>query len=142
MDLHFGRIIRFIPLEAYPIPEKTAAEFLIALVRLCRNGRSDARHTALESLALCWLCIACSRIRLPKTLEMVRNLQLAAVLSGAEFGVSKNRTFGQVPYWRPLEDDDFSVLQAPTLFGSQPLKISNCIATFLKIVARIPSKKP
>ncbi|MBF8262840.1 MAG: hypothetical protein HW387_505 [Parachlamydiales bacterium] len=142
MDLHFGRIIRLIPLEAYPVPEKTAAEIVIALARRCRNGRSDARHTALESLALSLLCIACSRIRLPKTLEMVRNLQSTAVLSGAEFGVSKNRTFGQVPYWRALKDDDFSVLQVPTWFGYQPLKISNRIATLLKIVARIPSKQP
>lgn len=141
-DLHFGRIIRLIPPEAYSIPEKTAAEILIELAGLCRNGRSDARHTALESLALCWLCIACSRIRLPKTLEIVRNLSSTAVLSGAEFGISRNRTFGQREYWRPLEDGDFSVLQVPTWFGAQPLKISNRIAAFLKIIARVPSKKP
>lgn len=141
MDLHFGRIIRLIPLEAQPIPEKTAAEILIALAQKCRNGRIDARHTALEGLALSWLCIACSRIRLPKTLEIVRTLPPEAVLSGTEFGVSKNRTFGQVPYWRPLEDEDFSVLQVPTWFGNQPLKISNRLATFVKIIARIPSKK-
>lgn len=141
MDLHFGRIIRLIPSEAYPIPEKTAAEILIELARRCRNGRSDARHTAVESLALCWLCIACSRIRLPKNLKVVRSLRPEAVLSGAEFGVSKNQTFGQIEFWRPLTDDDFSVLQVPTWFGLQPLKISNRIATFLKFVACIPSKK-
>jgi hypothetical protein len=141
MDLHFGRIIRLITPEAYPVPEKIAAEIVIALAQKCRNGRIDARHTALEALALAWLCISCSRIRLPKTLEIVRNLPSEAVLLGTEFGMSKNRTFGQVPYWRPLEDDDFSVLQVPTWFGSQPLKISNRLATIIKIVARIPSKK-
>jgi hypothetical protein len=141
MDMHFGSIIRLISPEAHPIPEKTAAEILIALAEKCQNGRIDARHTALEGLALSWLCIACSRIRLPKTLEIVRTLSAEAVLSGAEFGVSKNRTFGQVPYWRSLEDEDFSVLQVPTWFGNQPLKISNRLATFLKIIADIPSKK-
>jgi len=141
MDLHFGRIIRLIPSEAYPIPEKIAAEILVALAWRCRNGRSDARHTALESLALSLLCIACSRIRLPKNLETVRRIQPEAVLSGAEFGISKNWTFGQIEFWRPLTDDDFSVLQVPTWFGGQPLKISNRIANLLKIVSRIPSKK-
>ena len=142
MDIHFASIIRLIPLEAHPVPEKTAAEILIALAQKCRSGRIDARHTALEALALSWLCIACSRIRLPKTLEAVRKLSPEAVLSGAEFGVSKNRTFGQIPYWKDLEDDDFSVLHVPTWFGNQPLKISNRLATFTKIIARIPSKQP
>lgn len=142
MNMHFGSIIRLIPLEAYPVPEKTGAEILIALARKCRNGRIDARHTALEALALSWLCVACSRIRLPKTLEAVRNMSSEAVLSGAEFGISKNRTFGQVPYWRLLEDKDFSVLQVPTWFGNQPLKISNRLADFVKIIARMPSKQP
>jgi hypothetical protein len=142
MELHYGRIMRLISPEEYPVPEKVAAEILIELARRCRNGRPDARHTAIESLALSWLCIACSRIRLPKTLESVRSIQLEAVLSGVEFGVSKNRTFGHTEFWRPLADDDFSVLLVPTSFGDQPLKISNRIATFLKIVARIPSKMP
>lgn len=141
MDMHFGRIIRVIPLEAYPIPEKTAAEILSALAHLCRNGRVDARHTALESFTFSLLCIACSRIRLPKTLQAVRSISPAAVLSGAEFGVSKNRTFGQEEFCRSFADNDFSVLQVPTWFGNQPLKIANLTAALLKIVARIPSKK-
>jgi hypothetical protein len=140
--LHYGRIIRLISQESQPIPEKTAAEILIELAQRCRIGNPTARRTALESLALSWLCIACSRIRLPKTLETVRGIHLEAVLTGAEFGVSKNRTFGQIECLRPFTDNDFSVLQVATWFGHQPLKISNRIATFLKIVARIPSKKP
>ena len=79
MDMHFGRIIRLIPLEAYPVPEKTAAEILIALAHKCRSGGPVARHTSLEALALSWLCIACSRIRLPKTLEVVRKFKMEAV---------------------------------------------------------------
>ncbi len=64
------------------------------LARRCRNGRSDARHTAVEGMALCWLCIATSRIRLPKTLEMVRNIKAKAILSGAEFSISQVSTYG------------------------------------------------
>lgn len=143
MKLHYGSIIRLIPPEAYPIPEKTVAEILMKLAQLCRNGRPDARHTAAEGLALCLLCIASSRIRLPKTLEMVRSIQATAVLSGVEFSISKVPTFGSgCATYRPLTDDDFSVLQVPTWFGEQPLKISNRVAAFLKAVSRIPSKKP
>ena len=75
MDVYYGKIIRLLLPEAFPIPEKTAAEILIEFARRCRSGRPDARHTAAEGMALCWLCIATSRIRLPKTLEMVRIFQ-------------------------------------------------------------------
>ncbi len=144
MDLHFSRIIRLIPLEAYSIPEKTAAEILIELARRCRNGRPDARHTAAESMALCLLCIATSRIRLPKTLKMVQDIEVKAILSGAEFSISTVSTYGSKHdgFYRPFSNSDFSVLQVPTWFGKQPLKISNRVAAFLKAVARIPSKKP
>lgn len=141
MSLHFGRIIRLIPPEAYPVPEKTAAEILIELARRCRSGHPVARHTAVESLALSLLCIACSRIRLPKNLEVVRKLKPGAVLSGTEFGLSKHSTFGSKTLPPHLTEDNFSVLQVPTWFGEQPLKISNRVAAFLKIIASIPSKK-
>jgi hypothetical protein len=94
MDLHYGKIIRLIPQEAHPIPEKTAAEILIEFARRCRNGRPDSRHTAAEGLALCWLCIATSRIRLPKTLKMVSRIKADAVLSGVEFSISKMPAYG------------------------------------------------
>jgi hypothetical protein len=142
MDLHFGKIIRLISSEAYPIPEKTAAEILIELARRSRNGRPDARHTAIESLALCLLCIATSRIRLPKTLEMVRDIKTTAVLSGTEFSLSTKPTYGGDAFWRPLIDSDFSVLLVPTWFGEQPLKISNRWAALLKAISRLPSKSP
>jgi hypothetical protein len=139
MDLYYDKIIRLIPPEAYPIPEKTAAEILIAFARKCCNGRPDARHTAIEGMTLCWLCIATSRIRLPKTLEMVFNIKARAILSGAEFSISKVPTYGSSC---TTSDEDFSVLQVPTWFGEQPLKISNRIASFLKTASRIPSKQP
>jgi hypothetical protein len=143
MDLHYGKIIRLIPQEAYPIPEKTAAEILIEFARRCRNGRPDSRHTAAEGLALCLLCIATSRIRLPKTLEMVYNIKAGAILSGAEFSISKIPTYGSDPSsFHCLSDNDFSVLQTPSWFGEQPLKISNRVAAFWKAVAEIPSPKP
>jgi hypothetical protein len=139
MDLRHGRIRRLIPSEAYPIPEKTAAEILIEFAYRCRNGRPDARHTAAEGMALCWLCVASSRIRLPKTLEMITGLEATAVLPGSEFSISKVPTFGSKC---STVDDEFSVLRVPTWFGYQPLKISNRIAAFLKIVAQISSKQP
>lgn len=142
MKLHGGRIIRLLPLEAYPIPEKTAAEILIELAHRVRSGRQDARHTAMESLALCWLCLTASRIRLPKTLETIRDIKATAVLSGAEFSLSTTPTYGGSKLWRPLVDSDFSVLLVPTWFGEQPLKISNRLAAFLKAVSGIPSKTP
>ncbi len=142
MDLHFGQIIRLISPEAYPIPEKTAAEILMELARRCRSGRPDAQYTAIDSLALCLLCIAASRIRFPKTLEMIRGIKSTAVLSGAEFSISTMPTFGGDKFWRPLVDGDFSVLLVPTLFGEQPLKISNRWCAFLKAVTRIKSQQP
>lgn len=142
MKLHYGKIIRFIPPEAYPIPENTAAKILMELARRCRSGRPDAQQTAIESLALCWLCIAASRIRLPKTLETISNIKSTAVLSGAEFSISTIPTYGGNKFWRPLVDGDFSVLLVPTLFGEQPLKISNRLCSFLKAVSSLPSKQP
>jgi hypothetical protein len=141
MDLHFGRIIRLISPEAFPVPEQTAAEILIELARRCRSGNLTARHTAIEALALCWICIACSRIRLPKNLEKVRDMKPEAILSGSGFGLAKHPTFGSKALPPHLTEDTFSVLQVPTWFGDQPLKISNRIAAFLKIVACMPSKK-
>lgn len=143
MDLYYGRIRRLISGEAHPIPEKTAAEILIEFARRCRNGRPDARHTAVEGMALCWLCIASSRVRLPKNLEMVHGIENTAILSGKEFSISKIPTYGSecfTPY--PFTDDAFSVLQVPSWFGGQPLKLSNRIASFLKIISQIPAKRP
>lgn len=142
MDLHYGRIIRLVPLEAYPIPEKTASEILIELARRSRNGRPDARHTALECFALCWLCIASSRIRLPITLEMLRDIEAEAVQSGAEFAISSKPTYGGKGFSPLLSDSDFSVLQVPTWFGVQSLKISNRMAAFFRAISCIPSDKP
>jgi hypothetical protein len=142
MDLYYGRIRRLISAEAYPIPEKTAAEILIEFARRCRNGRPDVRHAAAEAMAMCWLCIASSRIRLPKTLEMIGNIEEMAVLSGMEFSISKHSTFGSGCVTYPFNDASFSVLQVPTWFGNQPLKISNRVATFLKIVSQMPAKNP
>lgn len=142
MDLYHGKIRRLIPLEAYPIPEKTAADILIEFARRCRNGRPDARHTAVEGMALCWLCIASSRIRLPKTLEMVGSIEGTAVLSGVEFSISTIPTYGsECIASNRFNDAAFSVLQVPTWFGNQPLKISNRIASFLNLVSQIPAKK-
>ena len=120
MKMHFGKIIRIISPEAYPIPEKTASEIMMELAYRCRNGRPDARLTAAESLGLCWLCMTASRIRLPKYLETIKEIKPAAVQLGA----------------------DFPLLQVPTWFGNRPANISDRVSRFFNALARIPSKKP
>lgn len=119
MDIHFGKIIRIISPEAYPIPEKTASEILIALAHRCRNGRPDARLTAAESLGLCWMCIAASRLRLPIHVETVKEIKYAAVQSSS----------------------DLPILQVPTWFGNRPVKISHRVFNFFNALSRIPSKR-
>jgi len=142
MSLHYGKIIRLHPPEAYPLSEATAANILMELARRARCSRPDAQHAAIESLALCWLCIAASRIRLPKTLEMVSSIKSESLLSGVDFSISTTPTYGGNNFWRPLLDNDFSVMLISTLFGEQPLKISNRLCAFLQAVAFLPSKQP
>ena len=120
MALRQNQIIRLIPSEAYPIPEGTAAAIIMELAFRCRNGRPDARHTAAESLALCWLCVSGSKVRLPKHLEMVRKIKAEEM----------------------QPDGGFFFLQLPTWFGKVPVRISKRAFAFLKAVSLIPSKNP
>lgn len=120
MDVYFERIIRIIPPEAYPIPEKAASEILIELAQICRNHRRlDTRLTAAESLGLCWLCITASRLRLPTHIETVKEIELTAIQTGP----------------------DLPILQVPTWFGNRPVKISHLLSKFLNALSRIPSKQ-
>ncbi len=120
MDVFYSRIIRLLPDERYPISERTASEIIINLAYRCRNEiRKDAQITAAESLGLCWLCIAASRLRLPMHLEVVMEIKPTAIQFGA----------------------DFPILQVPTWFGNRPVNISSRLARFLSAIARIPSSK-
>ncbi len=120
MDMHFGKIIRIIPAEAYPIPEKTASDILIELAQRCRNHRRlDARLTAAECLGLCWLCITTSRLRLPTHVEMIQKIEPAAIQTGL----------------------DLPILQVPTWFGNRPVEISHLVSRFLNVLSEIPSKQ-
>jgi hypothetical protein len=100
MDLYFGEIIRIIPSEAYPIPEKVASELIIELAQRCRNHRRlDARLTAAESLGLSWLCITASRLRFPTYVESLMGIELEALQC----------------------NQDLPQLQVPTLYHSQQI---------------------
>lgn len=124
MDTHFGKIIRIIPSEAYPIPEKIASELLIELAHRCRNYRRlDARHTAAESLGLCWLCIIASRLRLPVHVESIMAIQSEAIQIG-------------------IGHDFFPILQIPTWFGDRPVETSHLVSKFLRGLSLVPSTKP
>ncbi|MDR2539046.1 MAG: hypothetical protein LBC45_00195 [Chlamydiales bacterium] len=88
MDIHYGRIIRVISSEAYPIPEKLASKILIELAQRCRNHRRlDACLTAAESLGLCWLCITASRLRLPTYVETIKEIEITSIQSDLGFPI-------------------------------------------------------
>lgn len=120
MDLSHGRIIRKITPEVYPIPQELASNILVELARMCRHGRPDAQLTAAESLALCWLCLTASRLRLPIYLETLKVIKFAAL----------------------QHEGEFPVLLIPTLFGDRRIRISQRLAKFLHALSRIPSRKP
>jgi len=120
-DVFYGKIIRVIQPEGYPIPQETAAEILIELARICRTAsRRDTQITAAESLGLCWLCLTSSRLRLPTHLTKINDTKAKALQIGK----------------------DLPILLVPTWFGDRPIKISHRISKFLSALSRIPSKTP
>lgn len=119
MDICHGRIIRKIAPEVYPIPQETARNLLVELAKMCRYSRPNAQLTAAESLGFCWLCLACSRLRLPVNLKTIWATKATALHL----------------------DDEFPTLLVPTLFGDRKIRISHRIAKFLYALSCIPSKK-
>lgn len=120
MDLSFGRIIRLIKPEVYPISQEIARDILFQLVQMGTKGRPNSFLTALESLGLCWLCLTASRLRLPTHLKMIQEMKASAI------GMD-----GEYPY-----------MLVPTFFGDRKIRISNHVAKFLIALSKIPSKKP
>lgn len=119
MDLRADRIIRKVPQQIYPISHEIAGAIIKELAYQCCSGRENARHHAGEALGLIWLCIATSKIRLPRTLESVHKL-------GADAIVFK---------------ENHAALHVPSIFGTYPVRIGNQVATFLAALANIPSKE-
>lgn len=118
MDISWNRIIRKIPSEVYPIPIEAAAQLMRKLFEMGTIGRRDGHLSALTSLALCWMCITASRLRLPTYLEMIEKISPKAILI----------------------DGTRSYMLVPTLFGNRKIQISNRMAKFLLALSKIPSK--
>jgi len=120
MDLQFGKIIRKIPAEVYPISQEVAGDILRELARLALKGRANSRQSAIESLGLCWMCLTASRLRLPTYLEMIEKIKVSAI-----------NIKGKYPF-----------IHIPTLFGPRKVRISKRVAHFLLAISRLPSKTP
>lgn len=119
-DLHHGRIIRLIWPQSYPISQEVAASIVRELAYKCAYGRPNAQLNAAEALGLSWLSLIASRIRLPRTLEMVH-------------GISSEDL---------LLDGDYPELLVPSIFGKQKTRISSRVARFLQALIRVPSAIP
>jgi hypothetical protein len=118
MDIYYGRIIRKITPEVYPIPQEIAYNILYELARMATKGRSNAILSALESLGLCWLCLTASRLRLPTYLELIEKTKMTAITL----------------------DGDYPTMLVPTLFGDRKIRISKRLAKFFIALSKIPSK--
>lgn len=119
MDIKGRRVIRKTPPQIHPIPHELAGTIIKTLAYQCCYGRTNARHHAGEALALIWLCISSSRIRWPRNLESIHELESSAIVL----------------------DKEHPELCAPSIFGSYPVRISNQVAKFFSAIANIPSKK-
>jgi len=120
MDVFYGRIIRKIPPEVYPIPLETAGDIIHELAIMCSNCRPDAQLGLLETLGFCWLCLTASRLRLPTEVAMIYKTKASSI------------NF----------DSDSPTILVPTLFGDQKIRISRRIAEFFHLLSKIPSEKP
>ena len=120
MDLHNNSIIRLVKPQVFPISEIVAAQIIKTLIEDILHGRKNAQFKKAEALALCWLCLTSSRIRLPKTLESIHSIKISALTTKEEVTTAK----------------------IPTIFNAKKLQISQKVANYLKAIANIPSTTP
>lgn len=120
MEIHHGLIIRNIDSERYPIPEELACQILMAFADKALEGRKDARLTALECLALCWICLAAARLKLPTFFEALLATKVSSLNPNAHS----------------------PTIALPNLFGPKEVPISKKIAQFLFSLASISTKTP
>lgn len=78
-DVHDGVIRRIISHQERPISIEVAGDILQNLAHKCAQGRPDARHNCAEALALCWMCLAVGRLRLPVRLADLQATMLSAL---------------------------------------------------------------
>lgn len=118
--LHFNSLIRLIKPQVYPIPEEVAGEITKTLAEGVIRGRANAQLKKAEALALCWLCVISSRLRLPITLESIHAISINSIV--LEKGIS--------------------YIKMPYLFGPLKVQISDRIAEYLQAINDIPSPLP
>lgn len=116
-EVPFGQIARKISSCRYPIFILTAADILRELVNTVLHSRQNAKLTAAETLGLCWVCLTSARRGLP--LEVNDLLYLPKSALGVKM------------------DETVSTLTLPSIFGDQPMPISNTIWEFLKALSDI-----
>jgi len=120
MDLRYGSLIRLVRSQSHSISEQNASEIIKALGKAVMVGRSNAMLKNAEALALCWICLTSSRLRLPTTLECLHATPLNAITIR----------------------DSHATIQIPTIFGPYSLKISQRVALYLQAIAKTPSAFP
>jgi len=102
----------------FPIYICTSADIMRELANTVLHGRQNAKLTAAESLGLCWSSLTCARRRLPLQLDDLLRLPKSAL--------------------EIKSDETLHMLTLPSIFGGQPMPISNTIGRFLKVISDIP----
>jgi hypothetical protein len=118
VPIRTGKIVRKIDPEVHAISQEETSDIIRELNRLATQGRPNRHLSALESLGLCFMCLAASRLRLPTHLIMIKAIKKSAIFFSG----------------------DYPILKVPTLFGERPVRISNRVARYLLAVSSIPSK--
>lgn len=104
--------------QAYPISEDLTGEIIKALAYKCSCKRPNACVD--EVLALCWVCLIASRLKLQTSLEMIQKMPLGAI----------------------RVDEAYPQLFMPTKFGHIKVRVSAFAAKFLQsIVKKSPSRR-
>ena len=119
-DTRDGKIIQRIRPQTRAISEEMAGDIIKSFAYQLIHGNPIAQHYIAEALALCWLCLIASRLRMPTSLERVHATEITAVLL------------------RP----EHSELLVPTTFGDRKVRMSHHIAKFFHTISLLPSQYP
>jgi hypothetical protein len=120
MKLHYNSLIRLIKPQVQPIPQEIAGQILKTFAEEVMRGRANACLKNAEALALCWLCLISSRLRLPITLECIHSMSIESIV------IKKGVTY----------------IKMPTIFGPQKVQISVKISKYLQAINNISSPNP
>jgi hypothetical protein len=119
LDIFAGKIIRIVAQEASSISMDLVRDILMKLVHMFKNENPQAKLTTLECLALIWICLTVSRLRLPVRISDLYELKASAIkIKGS--------------YYKLL---------IPTSVGHRTVDISEKLANLLCLVSSIQSKR-